>query len=81
MRVGVQQATSQPAFRKKVSDNNKQRWRDEEYRKRMEMQQNDPNYRALLSKKATKKWEDEEYRRRVLESRLDKPTDTKEENK
>lgn len=74
VRVAVRQATADPEFKKIVSDNSKERWRNEEYRKKMELLQNDPKYRAKLSKQSQKKWEDEEYRRRVLESKFDRPT-------
>lgn len=72
VKAGVQKAAGTDQFRDNVSQNNKRRWKDEDYRKRMDQLQNSPEYRARLSKNAQQKWEDEEYRKRVLESRLNK---------
>lgn len=69
---GVQKVAGSDAFRNNVSQNNRKRWKDEDYRRRMESLQNSPEYRSKLSKSALTKWEDEEYRKRVLESRLNK---------
>lgn len=72
VKSSVQKIAGSDHFRQNVSQNNKRRWKDEDYRKRMEQLQNSPEYRAKISKTVQAKWEDEEYRKRVLESRLNK---------
>lgn len=68
--IAHQQVTSQTEFKKKVAENNKKRWANLEYRKKMEKALSTPEVSQKISEKSKENWEDDAYRERVLRSKF-----------
>lgn len=70
--IAHQQVTSQTEFKKKVAENNKKRWANLEYRKKMEKALQDPQVVDKISQKSKENWESDTYRESVLRSKFKK---------